>query len=276
MAAAGAYLRSVVLILFSLLAQSNTNALAQDGWTERLGLRFKHDCQEEEGIRSWLAWAMSWLAGRKGQRSDSHCESKEQLCSMGELTGLRVRNAAGEVGGSDRDFYDFDLQCGRAWTGWLGMRLDSSMTGHVQTETALCRPGLVVTGVQVLRGRDNHKDRDYLNFRLKCGSEWGSPLGLAFDHLRETRQATCPRGFHADGVRVHRGFQDWGDLDTYEFQLHCSSATVRRESAASSSGSGGTGSSGTFASRAAAAAQAADELRTELGIVRALTPHDEV
>lgn len=27
------------------------------------------------------------------------------------------------------------------------------------------------------------------------------------------------------GVRVHRGFQDWGDVDTYEFQLLCAEAS---------------------------------------------------
>merc|ERR1712087_386444 len=150
------------------------------------------------------------------------CETKEALCRMGELTGLRVRNTAGEVGGSDRDFYDFALRCGTRWQDWMGMRLDvMGGSHHEQTEAAVCRQGLSVTGVQVMRGRNDHKDRDYLNFRLKCGREWGTPLGLAFDGPRETRQATCPKGFYVDGVRVYRGFQDWGDVDAYEFQLHC-------------------------------------------------------
>ena len=58
--------------------------------------------------------------------------------------------------------------------------------------------------------------------RLRCGKAWlEQPLGLAFLGLRETRSATCPSGAAVAGLRVHRGFQDWGDLDTYEFQLFC-------------------------------------------------------
>ena len=76
--------------------------------------------------------------------------------------------------------------------------------------------GVSVTGIQVMRGRNDRRDQDYFNFRLRCAKQWGDPLGLAFDGLRETRSATCPAGAAIAGLRVHRGFQDWGDLDTYE------------------------------------------------------------
>ena len=31
----------------------------------------------------------------------------------------------------------------------------------------------------------------------------------------------CSNRRAVTGVRVHRGFQDWGSIDTYEFQLQC-------------------------------------------------------
>ena len=74
------------------------------------------------------------------------------------------------------------------------------------------------------------------------------PLGLAFDGLRETRSATCAAGQQVGGLRAIRGFQDWGDLDTYEFQLFCVGGAggggIRRGGGSSSSGGGGGGGSG--------------------------------
>lgn len=99
---------------------------------------------------------------------------------------------------------------------------------HEEKEAGICPGGTSVTGVQVMRGRNGRRDADYFNFKLRCGKQWASmPLGLAFDGLRETRSATCPSGASLAGLRVHRGFQDWGDLDTYEFQLFCTSPPGR-------------------------------------------------
>ena len=79
-----------------------------------------------------------------------------------------------------------------------------------------------------MRGRNERRDADYFNFKLRCGRTWSDlPLGLAFEGLRETRSATCPSGAAIAGLRVHRGFQDWGDLDTYEFQLFCTAPPDR-------------------------------------------------
>ena len=38
---------------------------------------------------------------------------------------------------------------------------------------------------------------------------------------RSRADATGPHGRDVGGIRVHRGFQDWGSIDTYEFQLMC-------------------------------------------------------
>lgn len=91
------------------------------------------------------------------------------------------------------------------------------------------------------------------------------------------------------GIRVHRGFQDWGDVDTYEFQLACSGSSgaaaaqpstdkptmmdgrgegvskKHEYSAAASGGSPNSRKVGTFAARAAEAEEVLKELRAELG-----------
>ena len=192
-------------------------ALAPDGWTELLGLRFKKDCQEESAyFTRWLSRMFSWLSGRRGTQGPVHCETKETLCDNGSLSGLQVRYAAGkDSAGSDRDFYDFNLRCGQRWQGWLGLRFDRSVNVPA-TQASMCKAGRPVSGIQVLRGRDEKSDRDYFNFRLRCAAygasglqthEWGDTLGLPFDKHRETRSATCPPGHLVDGLRVHRGFQ---------------------------------------------------------------------
>ena len=64
--------------------------------------------------------------------------------------------------------------------------------------------------------------------RLRCGlgisASWTDFVDLPYENrlFRETRSVTCKRGLVATGLRVYRGFQEWGDLDTYEFQLYCS------------------------------------------------------
>jgi hypothetical protein len=89
--------------------------------------------------------------------------------------------------------------------------------------------------VQVMRGRGD--GRDYYTFKLRCGRAWREIVGLPFDAPRETRSATCPRGASVVGVRVHRGFIDWGSVDTYEFQLNCKDREELDEQHASRGGS---------------------------------------
>jgi len=193
---------------------------ADGSWSERLGLYFRDDCQEDTGLHGLLIWLISWVA-RHGQQRSGHCESKEMRCAAGsKVTGLQVRYARLEQG--DRDLYDFKPRCGTSWQSWLGMRFPGNSEADLtEAEADICTTGTSVTGVQVMRGRNDRRDWDYYNFKLRCGKQWAEPLGLAFDGLRETRSATCPSGSSVAGLRVHRGFQDWGDLDTYEFQLFC-------------------------------------------------------
>ena len=132
------------------------------------------------------------------------------------MTGLQVRYGRLEHG--DRDLYDFRPRCGESWQPWLGMKFPKEgEADRLQVEAGVCTAGASVTGIQVMRGRDEWADTDYFNFRLRCAKSWlEQPLGLAFNGLRETRSATCPSGAAIAGLRVHRGFQDWGDMDTYE------------------------------------------------------------
>lgn len=212
----------VIVVVFGGSLGSSSWLPSQDGsWTDRLGLRFTDDCQEEVGLAGLLSWLLAWVT-RGGQQRSGHCESREMRCAVGQkLTGLQVRYARLERG--DRDLYDFRPRCGTAWQAWLGLRFPDAGADHMQSEAAICHDaGASVTGVQVMRGRNDRRDQDYYNFKLRCGKQWAAmPLGLAFDGLRETRSATCPVGSATAGLRVHRGFQDWGDVDTYEFQLFC-------------------------------------------------------
>jgi hypothetical protein len=188
------------------------------GWTDRLGLRFSEDCQEHAGIVAFFAWAESWLSGRHGKQRDGHCETKEMRCPEGlAVTGLAVKSGHTKRSGS-RELFDFQLRCGShgALTGWMGMRFDTKASEH---GAAVCPAGTALTGLQVMRGRG--EGRDMYNFKLRCDREWRSVVGLPFDALKETRSATCRRESTVVGVRVHRGFQDWGSVDTYEFQLKC-------------------------------------------------------
>ena len=235
-----------VLCVSGIVCQS-WFASAEGTWSERLGLLFRDDCQEDVGLRGLFVWLVAW-ATRRGQQRSGHCESREIRCRADQtMTGLQVRYARLEKG--DRDLYDFKTRCAATWQSWLGMRI-AEHSDHEEAEASICASGSSVTGVQVMRGRNDRRDWDYYNFRLRCGKQWSEPLGLAFDGLRETRSATCPSGSAVAGLRVHRGFQDWGDLcqilfepclfmvalapshdsttialrvlrDTYEFQLFC-------------------------------------------------------
>ena len=224
---------ALLLLVFAIASEAY--------WTDRLGLAFKDDCQEHPLIvRGWFAWAASWLGGRKGVQVGEACEQKETRCPESRfVTGIQVRYGRGR---HDRDSYDFNVRCAKMWNGWLGLRFRAK--DHQQREAALCAGGAGMTGVQVMRGRREWGDADYYNFRVKCAGkrEWGSPLGLAFDGLRETRSATCRAGYTVAGLRVTRAFQDWGDLDMYEFQLYCQDDEELR------SGGGGGGAAAASAS----------------------------
>ena len=215
-------------------SDSSSWLASQEGsWTDRLGLRFKDDCQEDTGITGLLTWAWSWITGRQGQQRAGNCESKEMRCPGGlKVTGLQVRYARVESG--DRDFYDFRPRCGRQWQPYLGLKMPRPGTAsHEQEEAAICSGSASVTGVQVMRGRNDRRDQDTYTFKLRCGKMWADlPMGLAFDGLRETRSATCPGGGSLAGLRVHRGFADWGDYDTYEFQCFCAVKAGTRGSGA--------------------------------------------
>ena len=194
-----------------------------DGWTQRLGLAFSDDCQESSGLAAIFAWAESWISGRRGRQRSAHCESREAACAAGvAATGLQVRSGHVRKGGN-REWYDFKLRCGDHWQrNWLGLRYD--IEGGLQEDRAagVCEAGTEMSGVQVMRGRSGGSDsRDYYTFKLRCARKWNDALGLPFDGLRETRSATCPHGRSVSGIRVHRGFQDFGSVDTYEFQLQC-------------------------------------------------------
>ena len=188
------------------------------GWTDRLGLTFTDDCQESQGLLALWFFAASWFGGKRGQQRSANCESKEGYCPAGyTVTGLQVKTGSMRRGGN-REMYDFRLRCGSRWQPrWLGLRFDVGTPDAVAA--GVCPDGEELTGVQVMRGRQ--EGRDYYAFKLRCARVWREVVGLPFDALRETRSATCPHARAVTGVRVHRGFQDWGSVDTYEFQLRC-------------------------------------------------------
>lgn len=162
---------------------------------------------------------------RQVEAKRAHCESQEMHCSSGtSITGIEMRFGRDESG--DRDFYDFKPRCGDEWGGWLGMRYPS-LPDVEQSDAIRCTHGRAASGVQVMRGRNERTDWDYFLLKLRCGmgvaAEWTDFVDLPNENrlFRETRSTTCKRGLAASGLRVYRGFQDWGDLDTYEFQLYC-------------------------------------------------------
>ena len=122
--------------------------------------------------------------------------------------------------GGSRELYDFRLRVARWSASWLGLRFDiRGRSESAEVAAGVCPDGVSLSGVQVMRGRS--EGRDYYAFKLRCARQWRDVIGLPFDALKETRSATCPHGRDVGGIRVHRGFQDWGSIDTYEFQLMC-------------------------------------------------------
>lgn len=219
----------VVLLGLSIASVRSANYVDPDswaGWTQRLGLSFSDDCQEHAGLVAMWAWASSWISGRQGKQRSGHCETRSMSCPAGlAVTGIGVRSGRNRKSGS-RELYDFRLRCGEdgSLTDWMGLRFDAKADDH---GAGVCPEGDLLTGVQVMRGRGG--GRDYYNFKLRCNKLWKSVVGLPFDSPRETRSATCARGSYVVGVRVHRGYQDWGSLDTYEFQLKCEDAESLEE-----------------------------------------------
>lgn len=137
-------------------------------WTDRLGLAFNDDCQESRGLMAVWAWAESWLSGRGGRQRSAHCETKEAQCPAGAggVTGLRVRSGHARRGGN-RELYDFSINCGEKWRGgWLGLHFDGVRQSDVTVAAGTCPSGAVLTGVQVMRGRDDGPNaRDYYTFK---------------------------------------------------------------------------------------------------------------
>ena len=155
----------VIVVVFGGSLGSSSWLPSQDGsWTDRLGLRFTDDCQEEVGLAGLLSWLLAWVT-RGGQQRSGHCESREMRCAVGQkLTGLQVRYARLERG--DRDLYDFRPRCGTAWQAWLGLRFPDAGADHMQSEAAICHDaGASVTGVQVMRGRNDRRDQDYYAYQ---------------------------------------------------------------------------------------------------------------
>jgi hypothetical protein len=80
-----------------------------------------------------------------------------------------------------------------------------------------------VTGIEVKRGRNDWSDRDTYDFKLQCSGVWQSYLGMRSSKQVETAAAECPSGEGTSGLRVYRGFVEWGDKDLYEYELNCKS-----------------------------------------------------
>ena len=148
--------RAAVLLL--ALAAPASCAYLDDwglgGWTDRLGLSFSDDCQENSGLAALFAWAESWLSGRGGQQRSAHCETKESACPAGvAVTGLQVKGGHVKKSGN-RELYDFRLRCGSGWQhGWLGLRFDVRGGRESERGAGVCPEGSDLTGVQVMRGR---------------------------------------------------------------------------------------------------------------------------
>jgi len=86
-----------------------------------------------------------------------------------------------------------------------------------------CPSKMYVTGVEVKRGRSDWNDRDTYDFKLQCSGVWQSYMGMKFSGLQETHNKECPAGEGISGLKVYRGFLEWGDKDLYEYDLNCKS-----------------------------------------------------
>ena len=149
--------------------------------------------------------------------SNRPIESKSLHCPAGFLTGIRVKY--GRTRQEDRDLYDFKLKCGNRWTAWSGLWFKN----EVEDKTMECPSKMYVTGIEVKRGRNDFTDRDTYDFKLQCSGVWQSYIGLRSSKEQEVAAAECPSGEGTSGIRVYRGFVEWGDKDLYEYELNCKS-----------------------------------------------------
>jgi len=149
--------------------------------------------------------------------SDRPVESKTLYCPSGFLTGLRVKY--GRTRQEDRDLYDFKLKCGNRWTAWSGLWFKN----EVEDKTWECPSKMYVTGMEVKRGRNPFNDRDTYDFKLQCSGVWQSYMGLISSRQREEAKLECPAGEGTSGLKIDRGFMEWGDKDLYEYELNCKS-----------------------------------------------------
>ena len=146
--------------------------------------------------------------------SNRPIESKSLHCPSGFLTGLRVKY--GRTRQEDRDLYDFKLKCGNRWTSWSGLWFKN----EVEDKTMECPSKMYVTGVEVKRGRNDWQDRDTYDFKLQCSGVWQSYMGMRSSSKVEVASAECPSGEGTSGIKVYRGFVEWGDKDLYECVPH--------------------------------------------------------
>jgi len=82
---------------------------------------------------------------------------------------------------------------------------------------------MYVTGMEVKRGRREFGDRDTYDFKLQCSGVWQSYMGMKFAGHQEEKHQECPNGEGTSGLKVFRGFIEWGDKDMYEYDLNCKS-----------------------------------------------------
>jgi len=75
----------------------------------------------------------------------------------------------------------------------------------------------------VKRGRREWGDKDTYDFKLQCSGVWQSFIGMKFGGEQEQAFKECPSGEGSSGIKIFRGFVDWGDKDLYEFDLNCKS-----------------------------------------------------
>ena len=166
-----------------------------------------------------LAPAGAAWTGLMGLQFESNrpIETKSLHCPSGFITGVRIRY--GRTRQEDRDLYDFKLKCGNRWTAWSGLWFKN----EVEDKTWECPSKMYVTGFEVKRGRNDWSDRDTYDFKLQCSGVWQNYMGLKFGGLQESANKECPAGEGISGLKVYRGFLEWGDKDLYEYDLNCKS-----------------------------------------------------
>ena len=86
-----------------------------------------------------------------------------------------------------------------------------------------CPSKMYMTGIEVKRGRREIGDKDTYDFKLQCSGVWQSFMGMKFSGYQETANKECAAGEGASGVKVLRGFVEWGDKDLYEYDVNCKS-----------------------------------------------------